>query len=117
MIRVRGILLVRQHNRYEADAARDVVHVSVRIVTRASIAEPDGVRAAKVSVEGTLVVDALHPRIAHLRVAEEPLFGDDDASLAVHLDPTALEHEPRARIIRTHRVREREARDVLHGLG
>ena len=48
MIFVGRIFLVREHDDARRDEARDVVHVTVRVVTHASLAEPDGVRDAQV---------------------------------------------------------------------
>src|SRR5678816_3372292 len=94
MILVGGILLDRQHDCVSAHEACDVVDVPVRVVPDAPLAQPDRLPDAEPVCEHAFVVRPREPGIADLRVAQQPLFGDQKKSLAVDLDAAALENNP-----------------------
>ena len=91
-----GSCFDRQHDRVAAHESRDVVDVPVRVVADAALAEPDRVADAEPLGEHLFVVVAREAGVAHLHVAQQPLLGDEQQSVAVDLDAAALEHDAAA---------------------
>ena len=58
VVLVARVFLVREHHDTRRDEAGDVVDVSVRVVTHAPFAQPDGVGDAQILAKGALVVAA-----------------------------------------------------------
>ena len=92
MVLVGRVLLMGEHHHARRHEARDVVHMPMRVVADAALAEPDRLADPELLGEGALVVGAREAGVPHLHVAQQPLLGHEHRALAVGLDTAALEH-------------------------
>ena len=109
---VGGIVLVREHDDARRDKPRDVVHVPMRIVADASLAEPDGLANAEVIAEDALVRVAVEAGVAHLHLGKEPLLGHEHRAGSIRFDSASLEDETFA-TIRPRRFPSRQRGDAF----
>ena len=91
MVLVGRIVFHCEHDRVGAHEPGDVVHVAVRVVADASLAEPDRSAHAEPLAEQSLVVHRGQPWVAHLDVAEQPFLGHEQQTLPVDIDAAAFE--------------------------
>ena len=119
VILVRRILFVGKDDRFAARKTRDVVDVTVRVVTDRAFAQPYSIGYAEVLRESFLVVLGRHPGISHLYVRKEPLLGHQHHSPAVDLDSSPLQDQPLASVFAfCFRARQsRNARDQPSDIG
>jgi hypothetical protein len=120
VVLVGGIGLVRHEHRVGGDEPRDVVHVAVRVIAHASLAQPDHPADAEPLGEDALVVGAAHPGIALLHRREQAFLGRQQQAGAVAVDRASFEHDPLDRVGRLHRRVARKTGDpgdVLADLG
>ena len=82
-----------EDDRVASDEAGDVVHVAVRVVPDAALAEPDGGVDSQVLTEREFLPGPIEARVALLDRREQTLFGREENAIAVGLDRSTLEHE------------------------
>ena len=99
MVLVRGVLFEREHHHARRHEACDVVHMPMRVVADAALAEPDRLADPQFLGEAALVVGAREAGVPHLHVAQQPLLGHEHRALAVGLDAAPLEHHASLAIV------------------
>src|SRR4030095_13829343 len=99
VVLVARVWLYGENDRVRRDEPGDVVDVAVRVVANASLAEPDRAVDTQPLLEYLLVVVARHARVPHLYVAQQPLFGHEEQTIAVYIDAAPFEDDALAIVL------------------
>src|SRR2546423_1861582 len=109
------IFLERKDDHTGSREPRDVIAVTVWVVTDASFAEPNGLENTECVMKYLLVPFARQAGVSNLHVREQALLGDEHRTFAIGFNGAALDHDSFTRI-RPKRLDSWELRNAGDGL-